>query len=53
MGDVKVTKPAILTEQAWLRKDLFYCQIIVALRDSLRFVLLLFSILRVGRPPRH
>ena len=31
MGDVQVTNPAILTEQAWSIKYLFYCQIIVAL----------------------
>ena len=29
MGDVQVTNPAILTEQAWSIKYLFYCQIIV------------------------
>ena len=29
MGDVKVTNPAILTEQAWSIKYIFYCQIIV------------------------
>ena len=31
MGDVQVTNPAILTEQAWSIKYLFYAQIIVAL----------------------
>ena len=31
MGDVQVTNPAILTEQAWSIKYLFYCQIIVVL----------------------
>ena len=31
MGDVQVTNPAILTEQAWSVKYLFYRQIIVAL----------------------
>ena len=31
MGDVQVTNPAILTEQAWSIKYLFYCQIIVFL----------------------
>ena len=31
MEDVQVTNPAILTEQAWSIKYLFYCQIIVAL----------------------
>ena len=31
MGDVQVTNPAVLTEQAWSIKYLFYCQIIVAL----------------------
>ena len=29
MGDVQVTNPAILTEQVWSIKDLFYGQIIV------------------------
>ena len=31
MGDVQVANPAILTEQAWSIKYLFYCQIIVVL----------------------
>ena len=31
LEDVQVTNPAILTEQAWSIKYLFYCQIIVAL----------------------
>ena len=31
IGDVQVTNPAILTKQAWSRKDLFYGQIIVVL----------------------
>ena len=44
--------PAILTEQAWSIRDLF---LLANYRgfDSQRFVLLLFSILRVGRPLRH
>ena len=43
--------PAILTEQAWSIKDLF---LLANYRgfDSQRFVLLLFSILPVGRPLR-
>ena len=31
MGDVQVANPAILTEQGWSIKYLFYCQIIVVL----------------------
>ena len=31
MGDVQVTNPAILTEQAWSIKYLFYCHIVVVL----------------------
>ena len=31
MGNVKVTNPAILTEQAWSIKYLFYRQIVVVL----------------------
>ena len=31
MGDVQVPNLAILTEQGWSRKDLFYGQIIVVL----------------------
>ena len=31
MGDVQVTNPAILTEQAWSIKYLFYRQIVVVL----------------------
>ena len=31
MGDVQVPNPAIFTEQAWSRKDLFYGEIIVVL----------------------
>ena len=31
MGDVQVTNPAILTEDTWSRKYLFYGQIIVVL----------------------
>ena len=34
MGDVEVTNPAILTEQAWSIKYLFYCQIIVFLMHN-------------------
>ena len=52
MGDAQVANPAILTQQAWSIKDLFYCQIIVVLIHN-GFVLPLFSVLRVGRLPRH
>ena len=48
MGDVQVTNPAILREQAWSIKYLFYCQII---HNGLSCCYLVFS--RVGRPPRH
>ena len=44
--------PVILTEQVWSIKNLFYGQDTVVF-DSKRFFLLLFSVLRVGRPPRH
>ena len=51
MGDVQVANPAIMTKQAWSIKYLFYAQIIMVL---IHYVfLLLFGILRVGRPPRH
>ena len=54
MGDVQVTNPAILTEQAWSIKCLFYCQIIVVLiHNGLSCSSMLFSILRVGKPPRQ
>ena len=45
--------PAILTEQAWSRQDLFILWTSYRGFDSQRLVLLLFSILRVGRLPRH
>ena len=45
--------PSILTEQAWSKKGLFILWTSYCGFDSQRFVLLLFSILRVGRPPRH
>ena len=45
MGDVQVTNPAILKKIILLPNYRGF--------DSQRFVLLLFSILRVGRPPRH
>ena len=45
--------PVILTEQAWSKKGLFILWTSYCGFDSQRFVLLLFSILRVGRPPRH
>ena len=45
--------PVILTEQAWSIKGLFILWTSYRDFDSLRFVLLLFSVLRVGRPPRH
>ena len=53
MGDVQVKTPAILTKQAWSKKGLFILWTSYRGFDSQRFVLLLFSILRVGRPPRH
>ena len=31
IGDVQVTNPAILAEQAWSIKYVFYCQIIMVL----------------------
>ena len=45
--------PVILTEQAWSNKGLFILWASYRGFDSQRFVLLLFSILRVGRPPRN
>ena len=43
MGDVQVTNPAILTEQTWSIKDLFYDQIIVVLiHNSLSYCYLVF-----------
>ena len=45
--------PAILTEQAWSKKGLFILWTSYRGFNSQRFVLLLFSILRVGRSPRH
>ena len=43
--------PAILTEEAWSIKDFLWPN--YRGFDSQRFVLLLFSVLRVGRLPRH
>ena len=45
--------PVILTEQAWSKKGLFILWTSYRGFDSQRFVLLLVSNLRVGRPPRH
>ena len=45
--------PVILTEQAWSKKGLFTLWTSYRGFDSQRFVLLLVSNLRVGRPPRH
>ena len=45
--------PVILTEQAWSKKSLFILWTSYRGFDSQQFVLLLFSILRVGRSPRH
>ena len=45
--------PAILAEQAWSKKGLFILWTSYRGFDLQRFVLLLFSILRVGRPLRH
>ena len=45
--------PVILTEQTWSKKGLFILWTSYHGFDSQRFVLLLFSNLRVGRPPRH
>ena len=45
--------PVILTEQAWSKKGIFILRTSFRGFDSQRFVLVLFSILRVGRPPRH
>ena len=43
MGDVQVTNPAILTEQTWSIKDLFYYQIIVVfIHNSLSCCYLVF-----------
>ena len=43
MGDVQVTNPAILTEQTWSIKDLFYYQIIVVfVHNSLSCCYLVF-----------
>ena len=43
MGDVQVTNPAILTEQTWSIKDLFYYQIIVVfIHNSLSYCYLVF-----------
>ena len=44
--------PAILTEQDWSKKGLFILWTSYRGFDSQRFVLLLFSNLRVGKPPR-
>ena len=45
--------PAILAEQDWSKKGLFILWTSYRGFDSQRFVSLLFSILRVGRSPRH
>ena len=45
--------PVILTEQAWSKKGLFILWTNYRGFDSQRFVSLLFSNLRVCRPPRH
>ena len=43
MGDVQVTNPAILTEQAWSIKYLCYCQIIVVfIHNDLCYCYLVF-----------
>ena len=43
MGDVQVTNPAILTEQAWSIKYLCYCQIIVVfIHNDLSYCYLVF-----------